>query len=260
MSVAQLNKAYVAGDYKKCYELAVSAKLELAKSGMLIPDKSSKNADTARTTLERIALAALRMSDDNTFARTFEQLRVFYSLKKSGKAAKEYDEKSKITGLYLLLLLAKNDIAGFHTTLESLTEGGEDMAEIESLDPYLSYPVKLERWLMEGSYGSVWKATQGGEVPSEEYALFSPILVEAIRNEVASCSERAYASLPVASCRSLLFLDSDKEVADFAAAKGWTIKEGRVYFEFTSTENITVSESIIIENVIGYARQLESIV
>lgn len=85
----------------------------------------------------------------------------------------EKSERAKITGLYLLLLLTKGDYAGFHTELEGLelrTGGGD----IEG-DRYLSYPVKLERWLMEGSYDRVWKAMASREVPSEEYGVFSEV-------------------------------------------------------------------------------------
>jgi len=86
-------------------------------------------------------------------------------------------ERAKITGLYLLLLLTKGDYAGFHTELEGLElrtgfdgKGGD----VEG-DRYLSYPVKLERWLMEGSYDQVWKAMASREVPSEEYGVFSEV-------------------------------------------------------------------------------------
>lgn len=40
-------------------------------------------------------------------------------------------------------------------------------------DEFISYPVKLERWLMEGSYDRVWGATKREGVPSEEFGAFS---------------------------------------------------------------------------------------
>ena len=42
-------------------------------------------------------------------------------------------------------------------------------------DRYIGYPVKLERWLMEGSYDRVWGATKKEGVPSEEFAVFSEV-------------------------------------------------------------------------------------
>lgn len=79
-----------------------------------------------------------------------------------------------MTGLYLLLLLTKGDYAGFHTVLEGLEieeagKGGLDR------DEFIQYPVKLERWLMEGSYDRVWGATKREGAPSEEYGVFSEV-------------------------------------------------------------------------------------
>lgn len=72
------------------------------------------------------------------------------------------------------MLLTQGDYAGFHTELEGLElreDGGKRVEE----DKYLGYPIKLERWLMEGSYDLVWKAMEGGKVPSEEYGVFSEV-------------------------------------------------------------------------------------
>ena len=85
-------------------------------------------------------------------------------------------QKNKITGLYLLLLLTQRDYAGFHTELEGLElrDGNKGVGAVEG-DKYLGYPIKLERWLMEGSYDLVWKAMASREVPSEEYGVFSEV-------------------------------------------------------------------------------------
>ena len=77
-----------------------------------------------------------------------------------------------MTGLYLLLLLTRGDYAGFHTELEGLEV--EMKGGLEA-DRYIGYPVKLERWLMEGSYDRVWGATKKEGVPSEEFAVFSEV-------------------------------------------------------------------------------------
>ncbi len=44
-------------------------------------------------------------------------------------------------------------------------------------DKFLGYPIKLERWLMEGSYDLVWKAMASNDVPSPEYAVFSEVCI-----------------------------------------------------------------------------------
>ena len=40
---------------------------------------------------------------------------------------------------------------------------------------FVEYPIKLERWLMEGAYDRVWAATKREGVPSEEFAVFSEV-------------------------------------------------------------------------------------
>ena len=79
-----------------------------------------------------------------------------------------------MTGLYLLLLLTKGDYAGFHTVLEGLEIEVAGKGDLDG-DEYIQYPVKLERWLMEGSYDRVWGATKREGAPSEEYGVFSEV-------------------------------------------------------------------------------------
>jgi 26S proteasome regulatory subunit N12 len=80
-------------------------------------------------------------------------------------------------------LLSQSDYAGFHTLLETLIvgESGEDGKSVED-DPFIRYPVELERSLMEGSYDQVWRKTSGRDVPGEEFALFSDVSVETDRS------------------------------------------------------------------------------
>ena len=80
-----------------------------------------------------------------------------------------------IRGLNLIRLLTQNRIADFHTTLESLPIRADAITD----NPYISHPVNLERWLMEGSYSKVWNARE--EAPAEEYKFFVDSLMGTIR-------------------------------------------------------------------------------
>lgn len=105
------------------------------------------------------------------------------------------------------------------------------------------------------------------------------ILTSQIRSEIASSSERAYPSLPISSTKSLLFLDSEGAVIDFARSRGWTLKDGRIYFPKEAEAAAAGGEGaveneeavagaggkegmskLVIENALGYARELETIV
>lgn len=157
-----------------------SAKLALLHSNALIPSPQTprQTLQTARSILETGALISIRLKDPAAFVRYWGQLQPFYDY-----SAPDYSpsrDRSKITGLYLLLLLSQGDYAAFHTVLEALVaaEGqgnGSGNGSVVENDPFIRYPVELERSLMEGSYDQVWKGTMGEGVPGEEFALFSQV-------------------------------------------------------------------------------------
>ena len=96
--------------------------------------------------------------------------------------------------------------------------------------------------------------------------IYLQVLIHTIRSEIASCSEKAYPSLPVTNAKNLLFLDSEGAVVAFAQERGWVVKDGRIYFPVQQAEgvrsekDILVASGQVIENTIGYARELETIV
>ncbi|KAL2751909.1 hypothetical protein ACRALDRAFT_1073210 [Sodiomyces alcalophilus JCM 7366] len=262
--VAQLKTQGASLSYADAASLLSKAKLILLQLNALTPSPSTPAhlLPLARETYEQGALASIRARDPDAFTRYVQQLQPFYELP-ADILPPNAPERNKVTGLYLLLLLTQGRYAEFHSELESLAcrdSGGDET------DRYLGYPIRLERWLMEGSYDRVWKATQSREVPCEEYNVFSEILTSEIRAEIASSSERAYPSLPLSSTKSLLFLDSEGAVIEFAQHRGWVVRDGHIYFpdaaeagDDESGQQKEVSK-MIIENTLGYARQLETIV
>jgi CSN8/PSMD8/EIF3K family len=157
-----------------------TAKLALLHSNALIPSPQTPThtLQTARSILETGALISIRLKDPPAFVRYWSQLQPFYDYATADYSPSK--DRSKITGLYLLLLLSQGDYAAFHTVLEGLVaaegEGsGSGNPNVVENDPFIRYPVELERSLMEGSYDQVWKGTMGEGVPGEEFALFSQV-------------------------------------------------------------------------------------
>ncbi|WEW59927.1 regulatory particle non-ATPase [Emydomyces testavorans] len=232
----------------------------------------------AREVLEIGAITSIRRGDAPSFTRYYQQLQPFYDIERhiiatKGNASQfslKTSQRSKITGLYLLLLLSMGNNTGFHTVLEGLVEEASIQGCNVEDDPFIKYPVELERSLMEGSYDKVWRETKLENVPSPDFGLFSNILIGTIRREIADCSEKAYPSLPISNTKNLLFFNSEGAVIEFAKERGWVLKDGRVYFptqeEQTdqttaqSEKQIILTGGNVIENAIGYARQLETIV
>lgn len=202
--------------------------------------------------LEIGAFWSVRSKDIPSFDRYFSQLQTFYtdyryvflrvrvntinSLPCSSilpPSPREYP----LQGLNLIRLLTQNRIADFHTTLESLRLPPDAAVE----NPYIRHPVNVERWLMEGSYSKVWNARE--EAPAEEYKLFVDSLMGTIRyfsprninirmlsilyrNEIASCEETAYDSLPLKDAATLLFFKSHNELVSFAQQVGLLTSNG----------------------------------
>ncbi|KAF2134665.1 hypothetical protein P153DRAFT_419312 [Dothidotthia symphoricarpi CBS 119687] len=261
----QLRHTLQTHNYHQSTSLLSKAKVALLKLNALIPSEKSsrKNLQLARETLELGAIISIRLKDTVSFTRYFQQLQPFYSLPESA-LPRHGGNASKVTGLYLLLLLSDGDYAGFHTLLETLEVAAAQEKRRLDDDAFVQYPIRLEQALMEGSYDKVWAELKGERVPSEEFGIFSEILIGTIRKEIASCSERAYPSIPIADAKSLLFLDSEGSVVSFAKELGWVVKDGRIYFpqqeDDYQTKDILVTSDQVIENTLGYARELETIV
>lgn len=161
------------------------AKRSLLLENALIPTPLTppQLISLAREVLEFGAIASIRQTDADTFTRYYQQLQPFYDLERHastpGESAGNMDfstsQRSKITGLYLLLLLSTGNSTNFHTVLEGLVEEASLNGKSVEDDPYIKYPVELERNLMEGSYDKVWRETKSERVPSEDFGLFSNV-------------------------------------------------------------------------------------
>ncbi|KAI9812805.1 MAG: regulatory particle non-ATPase [Phylliscum demangeonii] len=276
--LTHLQRSLQTHDYNTSLQHLGQAKLILLKLNALVPSAavSPSTLLLARETLELGALISIRRQDHESFTRYFSQLQPFYELPAS-QLPRQRSNQSKITGLHLLLLLSQGDYAGFHTVLESLDlatasleDGGGGSGarggQREEEDAFIQYPIKLEQWLMEGSYDKVWGMTKSEKVPSEEYGIFSEVLIGTIRSEIASCSEKAYPSIPITNAKNLLFLESEGSVVDFARDRGWLVQDSRIFFPsqqetgYGTEKEILLASGQVIENTIGYARELETIV
>jgi hypothetical protein len=154
-------------DYTTASSQLSELKLDLLRHNALIPSSDTQPTllRNAREILEVGTVVSIYQNDDAAFLRYYAQLQPLYADSAVNKVPSK--NKNKIVGLYLLLLLTRNNIADFHTTLENMNLAEEDV--------FVRYPVMLERWLMEGSYDKVWQATKGSHVPSEEYGRFSEV-------------------------------------------------------------------------------------
>lgn len=173
--LTQLKSQSASLSYPEAAALLSKAKLLLLQLNALTPTAATPAPllALARETYEQGALYSIRARSPDAFTRYVSHLRPFYELP-AAVLPPDVAARNRVTGLYLLLLLTQGRYAEFHSELESLAtrEGGGVDVEDER---FLGYPIRLERWLMEGSYDRVWKAMKKGEVPCEEYGVFSEV-------------------------------------------------------------------------------------
>uniref|UniRef100_A0A8C5SMX1 Proteasome 26S subunit, non-ATPase 8 n=1 Tax=Laticauda laticaudata TaxID=8630 RepID=A0A8C5SMX1_LATLA len=127
--------------------------------------------------------------------------------------------------------------------------GGDDCITCSSL-----------QYLMEGSYNKVFLAK--GNIPAESYAFFIDILLDTVRDEIASCIEKAYEKILLNEATRMLFF-TPKKMSDYAKKRGWLLGANNHYC-FTGQqqklEDATIPSTELAKQVIEYARQLEMIV
>merc|ERR1712167_299973 len=114
---------------------------------------------------------------------------------------------------------------------------------------------------MEGSYTKVLEMRNN--LPQPSYGVFMDILKDTLREEVATVSEKAYKSLPVAKCMELLMMSAQSELEEYAATRPtgpWQLRDGNVYFEVDTNEKKEVPAFDTISEMLHYAKELERIV
>ncbi|KAJ2450306.1 regulatory particle non-ATPase [Coemansia sp. RSA 2336] len=263
MSARTLNKLYeqthAALNSQNPNLEAIGKQVSQLKVGVvkLAIQNSEVEADSSYQLLKRGvaelgAQLSIKVGDIAAFERYLAQLEPFYFGNRMG--LNESDVMYPLIGLNLLRMLSDNLIADFHTMLERI-----DLEQLQN-NPFIVHPVKLEQALMEGSYKKVWQARS--DVPTPEYLFFMDILMSTIRNEVASCVEKSYASLPFSDAKSVLFFSNMDELLKFAQDHQWVVSpaEKRITFKSDADDAHVFQGENIMKQALSYAQELERIV
>jgi len=214
---------------------------------------SVQELTVARDTLEIGAQYSVAVGDIPAFERYLAQLQSYYH-DLSGGGLAESPFMHQLLGLNLLCLLSQNRVAEFHTELERLNP-----KDVQN-NVYIRHPVSLEQYIMEGSYNKVLLAK--GNVPAESYTFFIDILMDTVRDEIASCMEAAYQDIRVADAARMLSI-SEKELGEYAAKRKWGSSGGRLKFQDLAAkeqEELGVPSLELANMSINYAREMEQIV
>ena len=210
----------------------------------------------ARDALEIGAFWSIETDQMGQFEHYMAQLKAYYFDYETFLNSKELGSvyMHTLLGLNLMFLLSESRLAEFHAELERLPPD-----EIEG-NVYISYPVKLEQNLMEGSYQKIFMLREN--VPDPHYAFFVNKLLHTIKDEIASCAERSYNQLSVTGVREILQLESEREAQQYAEDRGWQPTGEDFFFQKASeqAEDVVTRSGCLLQQSLTYAKELERIV
>ncbi|CAM9171436.1 unnamed protein product [Hapterophycus canaliculatus] len=217
------------------------------------PD-AARERKLARDVMEVAVFLSARDGDSDAFQRHMAQLKPFYMDFVSQLPASP--NQSAVRGLNLLFLLVENRLAEFHSELEL-------MDDEERASECVMFPVRLEQFLMVGSYDQQVLAARD-HVPHEYYKyLFEPLL-GTVRDGIAECSEAAYSELSIAEAQKMLRMDQRSELEAFVADRHpeWEVTADKIIFKAPEAckKSAEIPSMRLIAECLSYATELERIV
>jgi len=241
-------------DLAKCGKLLAELKFSLTELSFLPTkeeDASKQELIVSRDTLEVGAQYCVAVGDIVGFERYMAQLQTYY-LDYAGTLPQS-EFAYTLLGLNLLCLLSQNRVAEFHTELERLPAN-----QIQN-NVYIKHPVSLEQYIMEGSYNKVLLAKEN--VPAESFKFFIDILLGTLRDEIASCLEKAYLSISCSEAARMLTV-KEGELNKYAEGRNWVSRGARFHFRDKSEDQevLQVPSHEMANLAITYAREMEKIV
>eukprot|EP00095_Tigriopus_kingsejongensis_P005493 maker-scaffold619_size123246-snap-gene-0.32 protein:Tk05493 transcript:maker-scaffold619_size123246-snap-gene-0.32-mRNA-1 annotation:"26s proteasome non-atpase regulatory subunit 8" len=250
-----LSQQWKKKDLPGCGQSLGRVKVALMEIAFLPTDELAKLKSeliVARDILEIGANYSIASQDVDAFERYMAQLKTYYS--DYAHILPESPYQFELLGLNLLCLLSKNKIADFHTELEQLP------ADTLQNNPYIRNPVRLEQFIMEGNYNKV--IMMKDNVPAESYSFFIDKLLDTIREEIASCMEKAYEQISSRDCARMLQLEP-KAANQLIAQRGWNLGADGI-IRFQEAHDKKPLEAVPTEELakmsITYAREMEQIV
>ncbi|RHY52311.1 hypothetical protein DYB34_004635 [Aphanomyces astaci] len=193
----------------------------------------------ARDVLESATIMSVKEEDIPAFERNITQLKVYYNsfgysylralaismlmLPISSDQLPKSPLHYPLLGTRLLHLLVENRMAEFHGEVHTCPEG--------RADPNIAFSMKLEQYLMEGSYNKVLEARTNE--PNPYFKWFMSQLLQTVREAIADCAEVAYPSLAVADAAKMLIFASLPEFQAYVVANKpeWTVTGDVVWFQ-----------------------------
>eukprot|EP00934_Nitzschia_sp_Nitz4_P006029 Nitzschia sp. Nitz4//scaffold185_size43419//13953//14846//NITZ4_007299-RA/size43419-processed-gene-0.72-mRNA-1//1//CDS//3329539703//6019//frame0 len=244
-----LQAQYEAGDAQGPQTLN-QVKLALVEAG---PSTSPEWTAVSCQALELGILLATEQGDMEGFARNVAQWKAARANAASA-AATNSPRTCHVLGLNLMHLLVDHRLSEFHAELELLSDS-------EAADPYVTFPIELERQWMVGLYDQVLTA----QVPHPSFQFFVDSLILTVRDGIADSLEVAYSKISLKDAALRMRYQSTAELQDYIQTQreDWLVQDGSLVFQpeqsATTAEDQVPSKQWIAQSL-TYATEMERIV
>ena len=199
--------------------------------------------------LELGVLLSVAAGDLDAFARNFAQLQPYYGPSVSTQ------RKSLVLGLNLMFLLVENRLSEFHAEMELLSKE-------EGKNPFVSFPITLERQLMVGSYDEVLRAHL--HIPDPSYSFFMDNLLMTVRDSIADCMEVSYHTMKLDDAMKMMKFQTLRELKEYMqeARDDWIVEGDSLCFQPppTGRKASDIPSMELIAQSLSYATELERII
>jgi 26S proteasome regulatory subunit N12 len=214
--------------------------------------------------LECGVFLAVTAQDLELFERHMHQLQPLYASIKSNNATTGstilLPRQNHIIGLNLMALLVTASSSEFHSELELLSKTDQET------DPFLQFPISLERKLMVGIYDEILSLS----VPHPSYNFFMDQLVTTVRDAIADCMEVSYATLTLPQAAEIMKFDAISEIDELkeyiaTSRDDWIVEDDVITFSTSAGGASSVTAQDIpsqqwIKQMLSYATEMERIV
>jgi 26S proteasome regulatory subunit N12 len=201
----------------------------------------------AASAFEYGVLISVAEEDLEGVGRNYAQLQPYYG---SGLVT---PLKAHVVGLNLMSLLIDNRWSEFHSQLELLTEQ-------EASDPFISFPIRLERKLMVGIYDEVLTESP----PHPSYGVFMDHLVHTVRDSIADCMEVSYKTLSLKGAAAMMKFESVEQLHQYVAQDrdDWIVEGDALTFQPPPTASAAADVPSMqwIQQSLSYATEMERII
>jgi 26S proteasome regulatory subunit N12 len=223
------------------------ALLSQLKIALLTSPPGATAPALAAAIFEYGVLLSIAEEDLEGVSRNYAQLQPYYS------AGVVTPRKAHVVGLNLMSLLIDNRWSEFHSQLELLTEQ-------EAADPFVSFPIRLERKLMVGIYDEVLTESP----PHPSYGMFMAHLLQTVRDSIADCMEVSYKTLSLKDAAAMMKFESVEQLHAYIAEErdDWIVDGEGLTFQPPPTTSAAsdIPSMQWIQQSLSYATEMERIV